>query len=172
MKRQEVRDQLERVTTKEHNRRVQYVGKSCRCPDIAQDCVQEAYLLALIHSHKIREPEKLSAWLMTVALRMAKRQMKYRRYCILTAEVVQGEMMDEEHLLNKMILSSIVSRLDRQYPAYYAEILWMRYVQNARFEEIACELHMPCGTVRNAHYRIKKMLRREFDGLFSEKNSE
>lgn len=170
MKRQDVRDRLEKITLQEHYRMVRYVGKVCRCPEIAQDCVQEAYMLALLHANQIQEPERLSAWLMTVSLRMAKHQIKTSRRLVLVEEPVQIETMDEERLLNEMVIDSAIQSRIGQYPAYYTDVLWMHYAQRERFEEIARELHMPYGTVRNAHYRMKRILRRALHSVFNQKH--
>ena len=66
---EEVHDRLSQISRDEHHKLVNYI-RTCQ----TEECVQHAYLEALLHAESIERPEKLKAWLMTDALRAARRQ--------------------------------------------------------------------------------------------------
>ena len=88
-----------------------------------------------------------------------------RRKRLMCAEIgeVKYEEMFENELLMHMDLERILEKQAKVWPKYYWQILRLFYEEEMTFVEISEELHIPQGTVRNAHYRMKNHIKNHLD---------
>ena len=78
-----------------------------------------------------------------------------------------GEAEYEETFENEVLMRMDLERFWKErtniWPKYYWQILRMLYEEEMTFVEISEELHIPQGTVRNAHYRMKNHIKNHLD---------
>lgn len=88
-----------------------------------------------------------------------------RRKRLMCAEIgeVKYEEMFENELLMHMDLERILKEQEKVWPKYYWQILRLFYEEGMTFVEISEELHIPQGTVRNTHYRMKNHIKNHLD---------
>lgn len=158
---EDVRNELNRIDVRIHQKLVHYV-QTASCPeDVAEECIQYAYLQALTQADKIRRSDRILSWIITVAKRKAGKEMKQRkRLMCVKPEMIVYEDAIENRTLTRIDLERVLKERVNIWPIYYEKILWMYYREERSFAEIAQLLSMPQGTVRNAHYRIKKDITR------------
>ena len=150
----DIRKELNQIDEQTHRKLVHYIQTRCCPEDIAEECVQYAYLQALVQAKKIRRSDRLLSWLITVAKRSAWKEMK-RRKRLMCAEI--GEVKYEE------ILERILEKQANVWPEYYWQIIRLFYEEEMSLVEISEKLRIPQGTIRNAHYRIRRCIRSYFD---------
>lgn len=160
----DVRKELNRIDERTHRKLVHYIQTTCCPEDVAEECVQYAYLQALVQTKKIRRSDRLLSWLITVAKRSAWKEMK-RRKRLMCAEIgeVKYEEMFENELLMHMDLERILEKQANVWPEYYWQIIRFFYEEEMSLVEISEKLRIPQGTIRNAHYRIRRCIRSYFD---------
>lgn len=160
----DIQKELNQIDERTHRKLVHYIQTRCCPEDIAEECVQYAYLQALVQAKKIRRSDRLLSWLITVAKRSAWKEMKRRKrlMCAEIGEVEYGETFENE-LLMHMDLERILEKQANVWPKYYWQILRLFYEEGMTFVEISEELHIPQGTVRNAHYRMKNHIKNHLD---------
>lgn len=160
----DVRKELNRIDERTHRKLVHYIQTTCCPEDVAEECVQYAYLQALVQAEKIRRADRLLSWLITVAKRKAWKEMKRRKRlkCVEIGEAEYEETFENEVLM-RMDLERFWKERTNIWPKYYWQILRMLYEEEMTFVEISEELHIPQGTVRNAHYRMKNHIKNHLD---------
>ncbi len=160
----DVRKELNRIDERTHRKLVHYIQTTCCPEDVAEECVQYAYLQALVQAEKIRRADRLLSWLITVAKRKAWKEMK-RRKRLMCVEIGEAEYEEtfENEVLMRMDLERFWKERTNIWPKYYWQILRMLYEEEMTFVEISEELHIPQGTVRNAHYRMKNHIKNHLD---------
>ena len=150
----DIRKELNQIDEQTHRKLVHYIQTRCCPEDIAEECVQYAYLQALVQAKKIRRSDRLLSWLITVAKRSAWKEMK-RRKRLMCAEI--GEVKYEE------MFERILEKQANVWPEYYWQIIRLFYEEEMSLVEISEKLRIPQGTIRNAHYRIRRCIRSYFD---------
>ena len=160
----DIQKELNQIDERTHRKLVHYIQTRCCPEDIAEECVQYAYLQALVQAKKIRRSDRLLSWLITVAKRSAWKEMK-RRKRLMCAEIgeVKYEEMFENELLMHMDLERILEKQANVWPEYYWQILRLFYEEEKSLVEISEKLRIPQGTIRNAYYRIRRCIRSYFD---------
>ena len=73
----DIRKELNQIDERTHRKLVHYIQTRCCPEDIAEECVQYAYLQALVQAKKIRRSDRLLSWLITVAKRSAWKAVSY-----------------------------------------------------------------------------------------------
>ena len=140
----DIRKELNQIDERTHRKLVHYIQTRCCPEDIASD--------------------RLLSWLITVAKRSAWKEMK-RRKRLMCAEIgeVKYEEMFENELLMHMDLERILEKQANVWPEYYWQIIRFFYEEEMSLVEISEKLRIPQGTIRNAHYRIRRCIRSYFD---------
>ena len=98
----DIQKELNQIDERTHRKLVHYIQTRCCPEDIAEECVQYAYLQALVQAKKIRRSDRLLSWLITVAKRSAWKEMKRRKrlMCVEIGEVKYGETFENELLMH------------------------------------------------------------------------
>ena len=156
-----VHERIEAITRQEHDDLIRFIQQYSRSSSVAEDVLQEAYLEALRCAAKIEHPERLIAWLKTVAKRLAfeeigkqKRIIEKCQYC-LTPEYLSSEDEMEE----RIILGEVLSDTLRNYPLYYATVIHYRYYYRMPYAQIARELGITAAAARQINSRVIRKLR-------------
>lgn len=87
---------------------------------------------------------------------------KKRLMCAEIGEMKYEEMFENE-LLMHMDLERILEKQANVWPEYYWQIIRLFYEEEMSLVEISEKLRIPQGTIRNAHYRIRRCIRSYFD---------
>lgn len=134
----DIRKELNQIDEQTHRKLVHYIQTRCCPEDIAEECVQYAYLQALVQAKKIRRSDRLLSWLITVAKRSAWKEMK-RRKRLMCAEIgeVKYEEMFENELLMHMDLERILEKQANVWPEYYWQIIRLFYEEEMSLVEIS-----------------------------------
>ena len=129
----------------------------------SDDCVQETWLSLLRTRHKIRDPNKLSAWLVRAASRRAVRMAKSREKDLRVNDAAEprgfNELPDEElerfetAALLRMAIESLEPRCQRLLHALYFA------PEDKKYGDIARDLGLPPNSFGPTRSRCLKKLR-------------
>lgn len=160
---EEVHDRLSQISRDEHHKLVNYIRTCQLTYDLAEECVQHAYLEALLHAESIERPEKLKAWLVTVALRAARRQINDHCRIVQACFLSGVRFCDNETdtVVMRIFVADIASKVLKRFPLHYAEVMRLRDVEDLSYSDIATTLGITAEVARAAHHRVKKALKRE-----------
>lgn len=160
---EEVYSRISQISSEEHRKLVNYIRTCQPTYDLAEECLQNAYLEALIQAESIKQPEKLKAWLITVALRTAKDQI--RDHCrivqacyLLGAKFLEGET---DVTVMRIFVADVASKALKRFPLYYTEVMRLRDVEDMSYDNIGIALGITSEAARTAHHRVQKALKRE-----------
>lgn len=123
-------------------------------PDLAEDVVQESYILVFRKLPQLEDPKAFLGWLSRLVLhtcyKMARKESPAR-------ELPEGELGapdQTEALLNSLHLRQALKRLRKED----REILILRELLALSYEEVAYAMLLPVGTVRSRLHSARKKL--------------
>jgi RNA polymerase sigma-70 factor, ECF subfamily len=137
-----------------------------RAHEDAEDAAQEAFLVALDRLEDCRDPERFSAWFLTIVRNRS-------RNLIRREQLRDGEPMPfsvespdpgpvlrlERAELRRALMEAVERLSDAQ-----REVLLLHDLEGWKHREIAARLEMPAGTVRSHLHYARKRLRRLLSG--------
>ena len=144
--------------------------------DKAEDVVQETFLRVHRNAHRYKTIARFSTWVYTIALNIAKNEIRNTRRRRTTSLWEIGPERDGEgaafdipddserpdEALERRNLRDILERCIERLPQKYKTILVLRDVEGLSYEEIAEILKLPQGTVKSrmnrARLRFKELL--------------
>ncbi len=146
-----------------------YVARICirllgRDSDV-DDCVQQVFLIAAKGVSRIRDPEALKGWLATVAVRVARKRIRARRF---KAFLHLDETPEYDRLAapgatpeERAMLSRVYAALDG-FPADDRTAWLLRYVEGEKLERVAelcdCSLATAKRRIARAHQTLSKVI--------------
>lgn len=163
---QTIYDCIAQIAVCEHQRLVKYLQNFTSSADLAEECIQHAYLLALLHADQIRRPDRLASWLITVAKRAALRDMDQKKKARCAWDKKQMISIDPGNMdgvILQLTLAEVSSSVLKQFPSRYAEMMRLRYQEGLSFVQISSILCVSADAARRAHHRIKLAMRKELD---------
>src|SRR6266545_243904 len=130
----------------------------------AEDLLQETLLQAYRSLHKLEEPGKLRAWLLTIAhnvlLDAARREMRQKRSAPLQGlGGLRGPPPEPDKEAERNELRERVLAILRSLPEDYRLPLTLRYIAGADYETIETQLGLSNGALRGLLHRGLKLLR-------------
>jgi RNA polymerase sigma factor (sigma-70 family) len=132
----------------------------------AQDAVQEAFLVALLRLHELRDPNAVGAWLHSVVRNAC--LMRLRAHRELPGEIPEsavGHRREVDEALEQLALRDWVWTALEALPDDLRATVMLRYFcGHAAYTEIAAVLDIPLGTVRS---RLNQAKRRLTDALLA-----
>jgi RNA polymerase sigma-70 factor (ECF subfamily) len=139
-----------------------------RNPAEAADLVQETYVRALKAQERLRADSNLRSWLFTILRNIWLNQLRQRNSSPEMVEIDAEE--DGAHLAvekAKDPYAEYVSKIEcervrraiQQLPVEFREIIILREFEELSYEEIACLLGCPAGTVMSRLARARSRLR-------------
>lgn len=137
-----------------------------RVHEDAEDAAQEAFLVALDRLEDCRDPERFSAWLLTIVRNRSRNLI--RREQLREGEAMPfsvespdpGPVLRLERSELRRTLMDAVGRL----PGVQREVLLLHDLEGWKHREIAARLGIPAGTVRSHLHYARKRLRRTLSG--------
>jgi RNA polymerase sigma-70 factor (ECF subfamily) len=146
--------------------------------DRAQEIAQEVFLRVFVHRHRYRPSGKFSTWIYTIAVNLAKNEIRRR---IRARGIVSLDSLLEvtgdssrfvadhgprpdRRLLQREIQEN-VERAMAQLPDRYREVIILRDIQGLSYEEIEQVLGIPGGTVRSRINRARSCLQEQLGAL-------
>ncbi len=153
--------------------------------DRAQEIAQETFLRVFIHRERYRPSGKFSTWLYTIAMNLAKNEIRRRvrsRAVVSLEKLIEatgdgGSFIadpgpsPERSFRRREIRSKVVAAIER-LPRKFREVLVLRDMQQLSYEEIGEVLRIPGGTVRSrinrARLALKELLDPNIEGTADE----
>jgi RNA polymerase sigma-70 factor (ECF subfamily) len=146
----------------------------------AQDLCQEIFTAAFQRLSTLRDRERFSSWLYTIALnacRMRARSSAGKQKISLDdpeqAQTIDGQiqirneassfLLDPEQTLSRKQMELSVRRAIREIPQEQREVILLKEYQNLKFHEIAEILSCPLSTVKSRLYLGLKGMRKHLE---------
>lgn len=130
---------------------------------LAQDLLQETFVLAYRHIGKVNKPESLKAWLTTIAIRQSRRfiQKEKKNTWIewqdhLTQAVSDTQTPEELLIANEQKASLLEALASLSMEA--RSILTLFYYNQLKIKEIAAAMDQPEGTIKWKLHQARKQL--------------
>jgi len=156
-------DLLDRLIEQYQQRLYRYLLFLTGEPALAEDLFQETWIRVLERGHQYNAKSKFDSWLFAIARNLVidvSRRKKFRSLDELAdPESNQPFEPPDDHAISALQL--LVTRENEQavqfsllkIPAYYREVLLLRFHEELGLEEIAGVLSMPLSTVKSRLYR-------------------
>ncbi len=152
-----------RLAERYHGRVLHYLRRIVGDGGVADDVAQETWVAAYRGLRRLREPERLKAWLYGIARNQARnalrREERSRLDCV-DDEVLEAIPEDQDDSLDlRAEQAAQVHRALNQISPAHAEVLILRYMEDLSYEEIAGVVGCQTGTVRSRLHYAKRALR-------------
>ncbi len=156
-----------------------YTGSREESEDIAQD----AFLRLYKSKHLYREIGKFSTWFYTIAINIAKTNLrKKNKYKAISINNYNEDGDKDYELTSKMAATDeSANAVSENYHIQKAidsledfqkEVILLRDIQNLDYEEISKILNIPLGTVKSRINRARESLKITLEKIYKSKNSE
>jgi len=143
----------------------------------AEDAAQEVFLKAYTGLASFRGDSKLSVWLYRITSNVCTDMLRRRRETVsLSQENEEGEPLELELPDERFDPAALAERKDlrehigaalKALPPEPREVLLLRELGGASYDEIAAALDLDLGTVKSRIFRARKKLCALLDGNFS-----
>lgn len=122
--------------------------------DLAEEAGQETFVRAYFNLSALRSPDKFHSWLIGIADRVAKEQIRDRNK-VVGIDSVKERHCEEMQTPEDHQLEEAVAMLDEPY----REVILLRFYSEQSCQQISENLHVPIGTVTKQLSRAYKKLR-------------
>lgn len=173
------------LVTKYQGRIINLVSRLISDRDRAQEIAQETFLRVFVHRERYRPSGKFSTWLYTIAMNLAKNEIRRRVRArgavsldkLLEATGDSGAFVADpgpgpERLYRRRDVEAKVERAIAKLPRKFREVIVLRDVQQLSYDEIGDVLRIPGGTVRSrinrARLALKDLLDPSVEGSIDE----
>lgn len=130
-------------------------------PQLAQDAVQEAYLIAFLHIDQLREPQAFAAWFRQIVFTACTRLIRRRDIVTkLREQAVEEATPDPSEVVEEHEDKDSVHQAVRTLPEHERVVADMFYFADYSQEEIARVLAVPVTTVKKRLQHARERLRR------------
>jgi RNA polymerase sigma-70 factor (ECF subfamily) len=154
------------------NRIINVVSRLISDRERAAEIAQETFLRVFIHRERYRPSGKFSTWLYTIAMNLAKNEIRRRVRQrgvvsldkLLEATGDSGAFVADpgpgpERLFRRREVQAKVEKAIARLPRKFREVIVLRDVQQLSYEEIGEVLKIPGGTVRSRINRARLALK-------------
>lgn len=173
------------LVTRYQNRIINVVSRLISDRERAQEIAQETFLRVFIHRERYRPSGKFSTWLYTIAMNLAKNEIRRRvraRGVVSLDKLMEaagdsgGYIADPapgpDRLYRRRDVETKVSAAVERLPRKFREVIVLRDIQQLSYEEIGDVLRIPGGTVRSrinrARMALKELLDPSIEGTVDE----
>jgi RNA polymerase sigma-70 factor (ECF subfamily) len=127
------------------------VGNKCN----AEEAAQETFVRAYFGLKDLKKRESFSSWLLGIANRVAKEQLRNK------SQLADMDLLDQQQVREQKDENDFeLQRAFSQLPDSYREIILLRFYANQSCQQIAANLNMPLGSVTKTLSRAYSELRR------------
>jgi RNA polymerase sigma factor (sigma-70 family) len=121
----------------------------------AEEAAQETFVRAYFGLKDLKKRESFPSWLLGIASRVAKEQLRNRN------QIVDTDLLAEQQNREQKAGDDFeLQKAFAQLPDSYREIILLRFYANQSCQQIAGNLNMPLGTVTKTLSRAYSELRR------------
>ena len=132
-----------------------YLRRRMRDPELADELLQETFLIATRDASSLEAAGSQRAWLLGIARNLFREQMRKqvrRRTVELPEDLATTAATKEDHRLD--LIRSAIGKLSEQQ----REVLELRLKDDLRYADIAEMLDIPIGTVRSRlHHALRRL---------------
>ncbi|MGB2572100.1 RNA polymerase sigma factor [Micromonospora citrea] len=133
----------------------QYVRRMLGRPGLTDDVSQEAWASALKALPGLKQPDRFTAWLFTIARRSV---MNHLRQQYREADRLDSDPVGDDQVAAVLDRAQVAEGL-AHLPAPEREVLILFYLHDLALEECAQVLAVPAGTVKSRLFRARRLLR-------------
>lgn len=134
-------------------------GRVLGDPDLAQEAVQEATLLAWLSLDRLRCPARFGSWLCGIALNLSRRCLRERRRLVLTSDPDElGADRPGADPYGAVEIAALVGDAVSRLPAGQRAATQLFYWQGLTHAEVATELGVSIGAVKNRLHAARAAL--------------
>jgi RNA polymerase sigma-70 factor (ECF subfamily) len=132
-------------------------------PAVAEEILQEVFLVMWQSAHRFREEAKVKTWLLRIAHHQAVSWLRRAHAALWSNEELEADEHDhiEEHLARSWQIDQIRAVLAQLTPNHRA-VIELTFVQGLSYAEIAGVMNCPIGTVKSrmsyALHRLNSLL--------------
>jgi RNA polymerase sigma-70 factor (ECF subfamily) len=156
-------DAFEELVDRYKTRLVNVIYRMLNDQNEAEDLVQETFLRVWTHRQDYDFSYCLSTWIYTIALNLAKNELRKRRkfkfFSLLEMTEKGLELPDPK--LGPSALGHLLEGAIGKLPGKYKEAFLLRDVEQLPYEEVAQILGVPLGTVKSRVNRARAVLKDE-----------
>jgi RNA polymerase sigma-70 factor (ECF subfamily) len=129
-------------------------GRGVKSPDAVEEVVQQTFYLAFRNLDRLRDPERLEAWIHRIARNAVVDH--YRRRARRRTTPLPAALPDDRRSSGAAWIWEEVAQLGEAFD----EVLRLRYREGRSYAQIARRLDVPVSTVRGRLHEARKALRR------------
>jgi len=156
-------DAFEELVDRYKTRLVNVIYRMLNDQNEAEDLVQETFLRVWTHRQDYDFSYCLSTWIYTIALNLAKNELRKRRkfkfFSLLEMSEKGLELPDPK--MGPSALGHMLEGAIGKLPGRYKEAFLLRDVEQLPYEEVAQILGVPLGTVKSRVNRARAVLKDE-----------
>lgn len=156
-------DAFEELVDRYKTRLVNVIYRMLNDQNEAEDLVQETFLRVWTHRQDYDFSYCLSTWIYTIALNLAKNELRKRRkfkfFSLLDMTEKGLELPDPK--MGPSALGHMLEGAISKLPGKYKEAFLLRDVEQLPYEEVAQILGVPLGTVKSRVNRARAVLKDE-----------
>lgn len=138
-----------------------------------EDLTAEVFGKAFNSLHHYSEEYAFSTWLFRIAANHGIDFLRKKKGVTISIDeesnnfefdisLQDGKLSPEEFMIQKQEHSKLFKKIEQLKP-FWQRLIELRYFQELSYEEIAEELEMPMGTVKNQLYRAKESLAKIYE---------
>ncbi|MCK4835862.1 MAG: sigma-70 family RNA polymerase sigma factor [Candidatus Aminicenantes bacterium] len=165
---------------KKYNKKIyNFVLRMVRDEEVSIELTQDFFIKIFSVLHKYNFQYKFSTWAYRICYNLVidyiRRNQAYvdslNDDSISQKRLVESKNIISENGFDKLEKDEIKEYLWKTVdliPLKYRELIWLRYLQELKYDEIAQIADLPVGTVKNRIFKAKELLRKEIekDGMF------
>jgi RNA polymerase sigma-70 factor (ECF subfamily) len=126
----------------------------------AEEAAQESFVRAFLSLRKLNKPGSFFPWLLGIAGRVSKEQMRTRRRDEQERQAAASLPPESASEPSDYALEEAIAML----PESYRQVLLLRYYEGLSCQEAATRLAMPLGSVTKTLSRAYALLRQQLEG--------
>ncbi|MEW5817956.1 MAG: RNA polymerase sigma factor [Spirochaetota bacterium] len=138
---------------------------------IADDVMQETFLIAMEKLSQLKDSEKVEAWLVRIAINKARDFFRHRNRLVPAAMPVADDAGDgqvEDLVLKKQEVDALHAAI-LDLPEDFQLLLYFKYKNEWSVKRIASTLGIAEGTVKSRLYRVREVLKKALNESYLEK---
>lgn len=154
-----------------YKKQYQYAYHYLRDEFLAQDALQELYILVFKNIHKLHDTNVFIAWLnqinFRVCFKIAKKQLQYhdelQKYGNENYHMLHGESPDPADEVDRQVEKDYIMNRVKSLPQQESQSIILKYYHGMKLDEIAAMIGSSRSTVkrhlRNGRYKLQRTLK-------------
>jgi RNA polymerase sigma-70 factor (ECF subfamily) len=139
--------------------RIRFFLRKMSGDDLADDLLQDVWLVVIARMSKLRDPGAFSAWIYRIARDKAYAQLSRKRLpAVAIDEHLSEEIVEADDEWCAEDVTAVRAALDRLAPEH-REVILLRFVEDMDYQQIAAVVGCRVGTVRSRIHYAKRALR-------------